>query len=169
MPDGETEVMSGGDDPYLSIVVTARNDDHGGNLLQRMQAFTSGWISQAVRYSIPSELIIVEWNPPPGKPSLADALEWPDALGPCKVRIIEVPRELHARFAHGDALPLYQMAAKNAGILRARGEFVLATNIDILFSNELACFFAARRLQHGRMYRIDRHDAMSDIPRRLAR
>jgi len=157
--------MPGGDDPYLSIVVTARNDDHGGNLLHRMQAFTSGWISQAIRYSIPSELIIVEWNPPPDKPRLAEALEWPSDLGACQVRIIEVPQELHARFAHGDALPLYQMVAKNVGILRARGEFVLATNIDILFSNELACFFAARRLQRGRMYRIDRHDAMSDIPR----
>ena len=157
--------MPGGDNPYLSIVVTARNDDHGGNLLDRMQAFTSGWISHARRYSIASELIMVEWNPPPGKPRLAEALQWPDDLGPCQVRIIEVPPELHARFVHGDALPLYQMLAKNAGILRARGEFILATNIDILFSNELACFFAARRLQHGRMYRIDRHDAMNGIPR----
>ena len=157
--------MPGGDNPYLSIVVTARNDDHGGNLLHRMQAFTSGWISQARRYSIPSELIIVEWNPPQDKPRLAEALKWLDDLGPCQVRILEVPPELHAHFAHGDALPLYQMVAKNAGILRARGEFVLATNIDILFSNELACYFAARRLQRGRMYRIDRHDAMSSIPR----
>jgi len=44
---------------------------------------------------------------------------------------------------------LYQMIAKNAGIRRARGEYVLATNIDILFSSELACFFAARRLQRA--------------------
>ena len=35
------------------------------------------------------------------------------------------------------------MIAKNVGIRRARGEFVLATNIDILFSSELACIFAA--------------------------
>ena len=35
---------------YLSVVVTARNDDHGGNLLSRMQAFVSGWIGQARRY-----------------------------------------------------------------------------------------------------------------------
>ena len=157
--------MHGPDAPYLSLVVTARNDDHGGNLLDRMQAFVSGWISQARRYSIPSELIIVEWNPPPDRPPLSHALEWPSDLGPCQVRLIEVPSELHRRFAHADALPLYQMIAKNAGIRRARGEYVLATNIDILFSSELACFFAARRLQHGRMYRIDRHDAMNAVPR----
>ena len=46
-------------EPYLSLVVTARNDDHGGNLLGRMQAFVNGWIGQARRRGIPSELIIV--------------------------------------------------------------------------------------------------------------
>ncbi len=156
--------MNPGDHPYLSVVVTARNDDHGGNLLGRMQIFVAGWIEQAKRYGIPSELIIVEWNPPPDRPRLIDVLRWPEDLGPCEVRFIEVPPELHARYAHGDALPLYQMAAKNVGIRRARGEFVLATNIDILFSDELAEYLAARRLERGRMYRIDRHDAMSDVP-----
>ena len=80
------------------------------------------------------------------------------------MRFIEVPAELHRRYAHAEALALYQMIAKNVGIRRARGQFVLATNIDILFSDELAAFFAARRLEDGRMYRIDRHDAMSDVP-----
>jgi hypothetical protein len=150
--------------PYLSLVVTARNDDHGGNPLGRMQAFVSGWIAQAKRHGIPSELILVEWNPPPDRPRLHQVLQWPDDFGPCRVRVIEVPAELHRRYAHAEALALYQMIAKNVGIRRARGQFVLATNIDILFSDELAAFFAARRLGDGRMYRIDRHDAMSDIP-----
>ncbi|MBV8843898.1 MAG: hypothetical protein JO307_13900 [Bryobacterales bacterium] len=150
--------------PYLSLVVTARNDDHGGNLLGRMQLFTDGWIAQARRYRIPSELIIVEWNPPDGRPALKDALRWPEDLGPCEVRFVEVPPELHRRYAHAEALPLYQMIGKNVGIRRARGEFILATNIDILFSNELAEFLARRQLDPKRMYRIDRHDAMSDVP-----
>jgi hypothetical protein len=150
--------------PYLSVVVTARNDDHGGNLLGRMQIFIAGWVEQARRHQISSELIIVEWNPPPDRPRLVDVLRWPEDLGPCEVRFIEVPPELHARYPHGDVLPLYQMAAKNVGIRRARGEFVLATNIDILFSDELAEYLAARRLERGRMYRIDRLDAMSDVP-----
>jgi hypothetical protein len=156
--------MSSTREPYLSVVVTARNDDHGGNLLGRMQAFVNGWIGQAGRYRIPSELIVVEWNPPPGRPRLREALHWPRDCGPCEIRFIEVPPELHRRYAHADALALYQMIAKNAGIRRARGRFVLATNIDILFSSELAAFIAEQRLQPGRMYRIDRHDAMSDVP-----
>ena len=89
---------------------------------------------------------------------------WPDDLGPCEVRFIEVPPEIHARYDHGKALPLYQMIAKNVGIRRARGRFVLATNIDILFSSELAAFLGKQQLDGDRMYRIDRHDAMNDVP-----
>ena len=150
--------------PYLSVVVTARNDDHGGNLLGRMQLFVDAWINQAKRHNLSSELIVVEWNPPAGRDRLAQALRWPGDTGPCEVRIIEVPPEVHGRYRHAAALPLYQMIAKNVGIRRARGEFILATNIDILFSDELVRFLASRRLEKGRMYRIDRHDVANDVP-----
>ena len=153
-----------GERPYLSVVVTGRNDDHGGNLLGRMQAFVNGWIAQSKRRRLASELIFVEWNPPEDRPRLADALEWPKDLGPCQVRIIQVPPDLHRRYAHAEALPLYQMMAKNAGIRRARGRFVLATNIDIIFSDEVVGFLAERKLEPRRMYRIDRHDVMPDVP-----
>jgi hypothetical protein len=149
---------------YLSLVATARNDDHGGNLKGRMQAFVSGWLSQCKRFGISSELILVEWNPPADRPRLKDALRWAPVDGPCRVRIIEVPEELHARFKYANALPLYQMIAKNVGIRRARGRFILATNIDILISDELAAYLGQQKLELGRMYRIDRHDAMSDVP-----
>jgi len=150
--------------PYLSVVVTARNDDHGGNLLGRMQIFVNGWIAQARRHELPSELIIVEWNPPMDRPRLEEMLHWPEEFGPCDVRFLDVPAELHRRYQHAEALPLYQMIAKNVGIRRARGRFILATNIDILFSDELMAFIAAQRLEPDRMYRIDRHDVVGDVP-----
>jgi hypothetical protein len=153
-----------GERPYLSVVVTARNDDHGGNLLGRMQAFVNGWVGQSRRHGLTSELIFVEWNPPEDRPRLVDALRWPKELGPCQVRILQVPPELHRRYAHAEALPLYQMMAKNAGIRRARGRFVLATNVDIIFSDELVGFLAQRKLEPRRMYRIDRHDVMPEVP-----
>jgi hypothetical protein len=150
--------------PYLSVVVTARNDDHGGNLLGRMQAFVNAWMEQCRRHRLPAELIIVEWNPLPDRPPLADVLAWPDSGGFCDVRIIEVPPEIHQSFRNWQAMPLYQMIGKNVGIRRARGEFVLATNIDILFSDELVRFFAERRLEPGKMYRVNRWDVMADVP-----
>ena len=109
--------------PYLSVVVTARNDDHGGNLLQRMQTFVNGLLAQCHRHGLAAELLIVEWNPPADRARLEEALRWPEP-GCCEVRIIEVPPEIHRRFVHWRELPLYQMIAKNVGIRRALGEYI---------------------------------------------
>lgn len=150
--------------PYLSVIAASRNDEHGGNLLGRTQIFVEAWINQAKRHNISSELILVEWNPPKDRDRLAQALRWPADTGPCRVRIIEVPPVIHLRYMHGDNLPLYQMIGKNAGIRRSRGEFLLLTNIDIVLSDELCEFLAARRLEKGRMYRIDRTDVGEAVP-----
>lgn len=150
--------------PYLSIVAAARNDNHGGNMLRRMQIFVNGVMTQARRYQVPVELIIVEWNPPANEPKLSTALTWNVGDSPCVVRIIEVPNKLHQQLCHSDSLPLFQMIAKNVGIRRATGEFVLATNIDLLFSDALFEFLASRQLQPRKSYRVDRYDVASDVP-----
>lgn len=150
--------------PLLSIVVTSRNDNHGGNLVDRMQLFVNGLLQQASRYNLNAELIMVEWNPPPDRPRIAEVLKWPMEACPCRVRIIDVPQSIHRGFDHSDRLPLFQMIAKNVGIRRARGLFILVTNIDILFSNEMISFFASGQLMSGRLYRVDRYDVPSDIP-----
>src|SRR5689334_8471976 len=150
--------------PYLSVVVTARNDDHGGSLLRRMQTFVNAWIGQCKRHGLDSELIVVDWNPPEDRPLLIDALQWPPDCSPCDVRLIQVPREIHTRYKHAAAMPLYQMIAKNVGIRRARGRYVLATNIDIIFSDELVRYLAEGRLRADRMYRIDRYDVQTGVP-----
>ena len=149
---------------HLSVVATSRNDNHGGFLTQRMQHFTDGLIAQCKRHRLRAELIMVEWNPPAERRPLAEELAWPQDCGPVDVRIITVPRELHARLPHGDKLPLYQMIAKNVGIRRARGRFVLATNIDILFSDE-AMRFMRDELREGRLYRTDRRDVPTEVPK----
>lgn len=148
----------------LSVVATARNDDHGGNLLGRMQLFVDSLLAQCREHGLAAELILVEWNPVPDRPRLAQALSWSHVDAPGRVRIVEVPPAVHRRFRYADQLPLYQMIAKNAGIRRARGRFVLATNVDILFSAELLRLLAGGRLREGRLYRVERYDVPSDVP-----
>ncbi len=150
--------------PTLSIVAVSRNDDHGGALLHRMQLFINGLAEQCQRHRLHAELVLVEWNPPPDRPRLVDALSWPgeDELG--QVRIIEVSPEVHRRFRYADRIALYQMIAKNAGIRRAQGEYLLATNVDILFSDEMMRFLVSNGLQKRCLYRVDRYDVPSDIP-----
>src|SRR5262249_51178682 len=121
-------------------------------------------VGQCRRHQLSAELVIVEWNPPSDRSRLAQALRWPPEKGPCGVRILEVPEHLHRRFRHADTMPLFQMIAKNVGIRRAKGRFILATNIDVLMNDELVRFLASGALRPGQMYRIDRHDVRTDVP-----
>lgn len=144
--------------PYLSVVVATRNDDHGGRLIERTQAFIDGLSEQSRRFALKIELVIVEWNPPVDRPRLDEVFRWPGRDSNLRVRIIEVPDSLHRLLRHSEALPIFQMIAKNVGIRAARGQFVLATNPDILFSNELIRYLAKQELKDRRYYRAERHD-----------
>jgi hypothetical protein len=150
--------------PYLSIVVASRNDNHGGDLLKRMQIFVTTLLKQCRKYKLSAELIIVEWNPPGNAPPLELALDFSEKSIFCPVRIITVPNEYHKQLAHSDNLTLFQMIAKNVGIRRARGEFVLATNVDVILSSRLMRFLSRRALKEKTLYRIDRTDVKNDIP-----
>lgn len=149
--------------PYLSVVVTTRNDDHGGHPLERLQAFVTCFDEQCRRTGLDAEVIVVEWNPPPERPSVASVLRRPSPQT-CTYRFIEVPPEIHQRLRYADVLPLFQMIGKNVGVRRARGQFVLATNIDVVLSTELVNVIASRQLQSGHLYRVDRHDIAADLP-----
>jgi len=149
--------------PYLSVVVTTRSDDHGGDPLKRLQAFVNTFAAQCVRAGLDAEVIVVEWNPPDDRPRVSELLRVPHDA-PFPVRFVEVPAQVHETFRYSAVLPLFQMIAKNAGIRRARGRFVLATNIDILFSNELVEHLASGPLQPGHLYRVDRHDIEAAFP-----
>ena len=80
--------------PYLSVVVTSRNDDHGGDPLKRLQAFVNCFDAQCLRTGLDAEIIIVEWNPPEDKPRLQTLVRWPSPCV-CTYRFITVPPELH--------------------------------------------------------------------------
>ncbi len=151
--------MDGEVHPYLSIVACSRNDDHGGHLQERTQLFIDGIADQARRFALDCELILVDWNPPADRPGLADQLRYPGADGHLVTRVITVPAEVHRTLPHSEALPMFQMMAKNVGIRRARGRMILVTNIDILLPDPLAVRLAARDLDEtGSVYRTDRLD-----------
>ena len=150
--------------PYLSVVAASRNDDHGGDPLVRTQIFINTFARQCEKYHLPAELILVDWNPVPGRPGLAGVLQLPAEATFCLARVITVPAVLHDRLKYADRLPFFQMIAKNAGIRRARGKFILATNIDIIFSDELMRYIAKQQLDPAKMLRVDRYDIHCDIP-----
>ena len=144
--------------PYVSFVVAARNDNYGGNFLQRIQLFVNSLLTQCLEFRLDAELIIVEWNPPTENPRLMEALTWPQGLKPGMVRIVDVPAEYHRCLPNADLIPMFEYRAKNVGIRRARGEFVLVTNPDIVYSRKLIRFIGTRNLAESCFYRSDRYD-----------
>ena len=152
-----------GHEPYLSVVATTRNDNHGGDLTRRTQTFIDGLAAQATRHRLPIELVLVEWNPPPDRRSLAEEMRWPKSTPFYRARIVTVPADVHATLDPEFRLPLYQMIGKNVGIRRARAPFILATNIDLLFSDALFHEFK-RGLNPNKLYRADRYDIDAAVP-----
>lgn len=150
--------------PYLSVVAASRNDDHGGDPLHRTQIFINCFAEQCDKFKLPAELILVDWNPVPDRPGLAAVLQLPPESEYCSARVITVPAVLHRTIKYSDRLAFFQMIAKNVGIRRALGSFVLATNIDIVFSDELIAYLAKQNLDPKFMYRVDRYDIKSDLP-----
>lgn len=148
---------------YLSIVATSRNDNHGGDLNLRTAAFLESIYYQANRTQIKVEVILVEWNPPKDKPLLKEVLSQPIDNNYVTLRYIIVPEEIHRKYKNSSQIPLYQMIAKNVGIRRAKGEFVLCTNIDIIFSNEIFDELAKKELKKGTFYRSNRCDVPSEV------
>lgn len=149
--------------PYLSIIATTRNDNHGGDLLARTTCFVKGIYHQAKKFNLPLELIIVEWNPPKDKPLLKNVLPQPSKDDLVTLRYIILPENLHKEYRFHQQIPLYQMIAKNIGIRRAKGEFILCTNIDLIFSDECFKKIAEKKLKENNFYRANRCDVPKEV------
>ena len=155
--------MYNSNNPYLSIVAASRNDNHGGDMLKRMQIFVRVLISQCNKYKLPCELLMVEWNPIKGEKLLNEILPKVIEKDYLSIRYIVVPNEIHQKMAFSQQIPLFQMIAKNVGIRRAKANFVLCTNVDIIFSDEIFERLSKRDLLEGHFYRANRCDIPNSI------
>ena len=149
--------------PRLSVVVGCRNDNHGGEMLTRFQHFIDCLFDQS-RSLGSIEFVFVEWNPPEDRSRLREVLDWSQQHANAAVRFIEVPQNLHSQLPFSDKMPLFQYLAKNVGIRRATGDFVLSTNMDILLSDQLYRTIMTGDLQPKTVYRADRVDVKSNVP-----
>ncbi|MGA3323490.1 MAG: hypothetical protein ABSF45_03400 [Terriglobia bacterium] len=149
--------------PYITFVAAARNDNYEGDFLYRMQLFVSTLAALVSRHRLRADLLLVEWNPPPDRPCLRDAIHWPRDSG-LGVRIVTVPENVHRALPNSEKMPMFEMIAKNCGIRRASGDFVLVTNPDIIFSDEAIAYFAQGSLPEGCFVRANRHDVGKRVP-----
>ena len=69
-----------------------------------------------------------------------------------------MPESLHRKYKGSKKINIIKGPDMNVGIRRAKGEFVFATNSDILFSNELIEFLASGKIDPSFFYRANRFD-----------
>jgi hypothetical protein len=146
-------------EPYLSIVLTGRNDNFGGDFTERFLRalrFNHGRLSDA---GIAHEFVLVEWGPLPDKPFLATVVE--DAcpgLVPRHLTSFVVDPEYHEAFSLNPRVAFQEFIAINVGVRRARGRFLLTTNTDIYLGRELIQTLARGELEERVLYRCVRVD-----------
>lgn len=143
--------------PYISFVVTARNDNYGGHFLNRLNSFVRVADELSQKNHLDSEIIVVEYNPPKNKKRLYEEMSHL-RLQKVSIRFIQIPQSFHRKFKNSDKNPLFEYLAKNIGIRRAKGEYIIAMNPDIILSKELIEFISKRKLEDNIFYRVNRHD-----------
>ncbi len=148
-------------EPYLSIVIAARNDNYGGDFNQRLYTALSWNTGLLEKYQINTEIILVNWNPIPDRPATLSQYSVPEERKHVYYRVIDVPHKHHKKYSNPVVrknFPLYEFIAKNVGIQRAKGSFVLCTNADVLFSEILIGNIAKQSLEKDKVYRSLRCD-----------
>jgi len=149
--------MSQASRPYLTIVGWTRNDGYTQNYAERTTHAINVLLRQLEAHRVPSELIVVEWNPPVDRPLIADL------LGPVKnenvtVRFIFVDGKYHQSYRGWRERGLPTVAALTVGIRRGRGVFLTPKALDTFYSESLIAKIARRDLDDSCVYRVDRCD-----------
>lgn len=157
-------------EPYISFIVSARNDNHCEGFVDRFQNSLTILRVLSEICNLKSEVLIMEWNPSPDIPGLKNVLNFDKSLN-SKVRIITIPCEIHENIPptpldapKADEITFFQNIAINAGARRANGKYIVCTNADIIFNKELIGYFAKQQLSEKNFYRVYRYDLNSAIP-----
>ena len=145
--------------PALSIVVTGRNDNYGGDFNERFFTALRFNYERLTERGVACEVILAEWNPVPNEPTLSELLarEFSDLMADA-LRPIVVAPEYHAAFTQNPQLGYLEYVAKNVGIRRALSPVVLVTNTDVFLGREAVDAIATGRVPPGTIYRAPRYD-----------
>ena len=145
---GQENLKHRGTPNSLSIVLTGRNDNYDGNFDVRL--ITA--LSRNIELLPDAEFIYVCWNPKLDTPPLAVKLK---RLFP-RLKCYVVHPKFHAQYCIIDEFLEYP--AKNVGIRRAKGEYILSTNSDVILSPQVAESMHMCQLRWDEVYRATRVD-----------
>ena len=150
--------------PYLSIIITGRNDDFGGNFNARLFGALEFNHAHLTARGIPHEFVFVEWRPVSGKLWLSEVLvDRYSHLVPQSLSCFVADAAYHDAYSLNPKLQFQEFIAKNIAIRRCRGAFILTTNTDVYLSRGMLDMLAARGLEQRVLYRTVRIDLKDEV------
>jgi hypothetical protein len=149
------------DSPYFSIVVVGRHDDFSKGFEVRAQNFLNTVDQHLEKVPLADvEIVFVDYATPVRNTTLLHEVL---TVGPHlkgKVKFVIVPEASHSQLLKrlNGTISFPEYIAKNIGIRRSRGKFVLTTNPDDLLSIGFFELIAARQFNTALLYRAARWD-----------
>ncbi|MDA1093229.1 MAG: hypothetical protein O3A25_08165 [Acidobacteria bacterium] len=145
--------------PFLSLVLTGRNDDYGGSFVSRFFRVLRFNLELLAERQLSTEVVLVEWCPTPGRALLGERLrdELPAHLLDSVVTYVVDGRYQDA-MSLNPKLDYLEFVAKNVGVRRATGQYLLTTNTDLILSDAMGRALASGALRPGCVYRANRID-----------
>jgi hypothetical protein len=145
--------------PSLSLIVTARHDNYGGSYDERIFKPLQFNCERLTEHGVAFEVVLVEWDPIPDRPWLSDLLvrQLPRLANDAVRRIVVAP-EYQVALTQNPRAGFLEYIAKNVGIRRAEGNYVLVSNVDVLLGRDVVLAVSLRDLHPGTIYRAPRYD-----------
>jgi hypothetical protein len=143
----------------LTIIVSGRNDDYGQNFRERLFRTALHNAALLSTAGIEFEYFLAEWNPLPYRPSLSSEFV---SIVP-NARAVIIPAAIHRAYTLNPEMPFHEMPAKNAALRRAKGDVVIVTNADIMFSEVLVDRIARGGWSDRCLYRAHRIDVKPEL------
>ena len=151
--------LKAGSQPVVSLVLTGRNDGYGGDFIARFFRSLRFNHQQLVARGVAHELVFVEWAPPGRAPLIREQIfEAIPELDPAVCFWYVVDPQYQETLSLNSRLVYLEFPAKNVGIRRARGRFVLTSNCDVFFGRRVFDMLAEDGLEPRVLYRAPRHD-----------
>ena len=149
-------------------MLTGRNDGYGGDFIDRFFRSLRFNHQQLLSRGVAHELVFVEWAPPRGASLIRDQIfaAVPE-LDPALCTWYVVDPLYQETLSLNPRLEYLEFPAKNVGVRRASGRFVLTSNCDVFFGRQIFDALAGDTLEPRVLYRAPRHDLTLAAERRL--
>lgn len=120
----------------LSIIMTSRNDNYGGNLINRMLYTLNINLELLKKLNINYEYILVDYNTIKN-PYFYQLDEFKTIFKNDRFKSVVVPHSLIKNKDYKFKESFFEYFAKNVGVRYSNGEYILILNIDIILSEDI--------------------------------